>query len=311
MNRNTSFFWTTDDDFPETDDDESDHGVGLSLEEEPIPSFSSMGSDIQRAINTQGNNHSQQYPSHLESAPLIPTHMAALFIPPRVVYGSSPDTTGTPTNNQANTMKRSILPPPPPPSQQIPPPPAPAYPGGKVPSSSQLSTVSAATAASCPIRFQVVIWYIGPVDVQLGIVPMQFRITIFWNDMPPSGTPTMVSPKRTRPPSDNRPSLEWIMHGRQHACLEEVSQGKIMEKIDVPPVSVLNAIDLDTLGSPEVSMIRKESRSMRYVYAMLYKLVLPAHSLTTVVLLLCFSHHMNNAMRNQVDLLVQSYIVTK
>ena len=32
------------------------------------------------------------------------------------------------------------------------------------------------------IRFQVVLWYVGAVDVVLGHVPMRFRVTLFWND---------------------------------------------------------------------------------------------------------------------------------
>ena len=42
------------------------------------------------------------------------------------------------------------------------------------------------------IRFQVVVWNIGKLDVVTGSVPMTFRVTLFWNDnMDSDGTSTL------------------------------------------------------------------------------------------------------------------------
>jgi hypothetical protein len=104
-----------------------------------------------------------------------------------------------------------------------------------------------------PIRFQVVIWYVGPVNVQLGHVPMKFRITIFWTD------------KRTENGRKGSKSTSWTMEGRQVARRHIVTDNKqIMETVDVPPVSILNAVSFELVGSPEVSMLDEDSRFMRW-----------------------------------------------
>jgi hypothetical protein len=103
------------------------------------------------------------------------------------------------------------------------------------------------------IRFQVVIWYVGPVNVQIGQVSMRFRITLFWND------------KRTRNNGEAGKFTTWTMEGRQMACLQIVNDNKTrMETVDVPPVSILNAVSFELVGSPEVSMLDEDDRLMRW-----------------------------------------------
>lgn len=103
------------------------------------------------------------------------------------------------------------------------------------------------------IRFQVVIWYVGPLNVQIGQVPMRFRITLFWND------------KKTRNNGEGDKSTTWTMEGRQMACLQIVNDNKKrIETVDVPPVSILNAVSFELVGSPEVSMLDEDNRLMRW-----------------------------------------------
>jgi len=56
---------------------------------------------------------------------------------------------------------------------------------------------------------------------------------------------------------------EWIMKGRQRACRYHVGHDEIQEKIDVPPVSILNAVSFDTLEA-EISMLDADTRLMRW-----------------------------------------------
>jgi hypothetical protein len=55
------------------------------------------------------------------------------------------------------------------------------------------------------------------------------------------------------------------MQGRKKALLEErpTSRSKL-EEVDVPPLSILNAVSFDTIGVPEVFMIRRDTRLMRW-----------------------------------------------
>ncbi|KAI2494729.1 hypothetical protein MHU86_19817 [Fragilaria crotonensis] len=112
------------------------------------------------------------------------------------------------------------------------------------------------------IRFQVVVWYVGPVDVVLGKVEMKFRVTIFWN------TPTNFS--RSDPVGyglDNPWHKKvWAMHGRQRAFERNLS--RIMDQgsrlVYVPPVSILNAVDLETVGDAEVCLIDEKIQLMKW-----------------------------------------------
>jgi hypothetical protein len=68
------------------------------------------------------------------------------------------------------------------------------------------------------IRFQVVIWYIGPVDAVLGLVEMKFRVTIFWN-APGEGDEELGY-------GLHNPNYKkvWAMHGRQRAYEKEITE---------------------------------------------------------------------------------------
>jgi hypothetical protein len=138
------------------------------------------------------------------------------------------------------------------------------------------------------IRFQVVVWYVGPVDVVLGKVEMKFRVTIYWN------TPSSVSdlgiddidstaaaafdPNLPRQRKIVGYGLDnpwhkkvWIMHGRQRAFEQNLSssmdQGSRL--VYVPPVSILNAVDLDIVGDPEVCLVNETENLMKW--SCLYK----------------------------------------
>lgn len=105
------------------------------------------------------------------------------------------------------------------------------------------------------IRFQVVIWYVGAVDVQLGHVPMRFRITLFWNDIPHH---------QRSDGNEKSPSSSWAMQGRQLARKQCLKDDNVLEAVDVPPVSILNAVSFELVGAPEVSMLHPETRLMRW-----------------------------------------------
>lgn len=110
------------------------------------------------------------------------------------------------------------------------------------------------------IRFQVVVWYVGQVDVVQGKVPMTFRLSIFWNtddeedDLDGDGD-SMSASSRSR--------TTWSMHGRQQAFEKEIKDIPI-KAVNVPPVSILNVVTFDTIGAPEVSMLREDTKLMRW-----------------------------------------------
>lgn len=110
------------------------------------------------------------------------------------------------------------------------------------------------------IRFQVVVWYVGTVDVVQGKVPMTFRISIFWNaddaDEDSDGDVDSIS-------VSSRSRTAWSMHGRQQAFEKEIKDIPV-KAVNVPPVSILNAATFDTIGSPEVSMLHEDTKLMRW-----------------------------------------------
>lgn len=114
------------------------------------------------------------------------------------------------------------------------------------------STTSAQTQS---IRFQVVVWYVGPIDVKLGHVPVRFRVTLFWNDVPVYNQSPHDRNKVT--PTD------WIMQGRRTAIQKERHDSGL-EVIDVPPISILNAVQFEIIGSPEVNQVNHHTRLMRW-----------------------------------------------
>ena len=109
------------------------------------------------------------------------------------------------------------------------------------------------------IRFQVVIWSVGPPDCILGRVNMKFRVTIFWNDI------RLLHPTHPQPvgqKTDTSPTV-WVMAGRQKAYERRISRDAV-ETIDIPQVSILNVQHFEVIGSPEVTLLRKDSRLMRW-----------------------------------------------
>lgn len=110
------------------------------------------------------------------------------------------------------------------------------------------------------IRFQVVVWHIGQIDMVQGRVPITFRVTIFWN------APSDVGCSMNKVLSQNR-SLKrqksWRMLGRQQAFQvrgEDIDN----DTVDVPPLSILNAVTFETIGDPEICMLRKDSKLMQW-----------------------------------------------
>ena len=93
---------------------------------------------------------------------------------------------------------------------------------------------------------------------------MKFRVTMFWesNDSTDSG-----QQKNNNDQNDNTPTTttSWVMEGRQRAY-RKITHDETMVKeiIDVPPVSILNAVELETVGDPEVTMINCRTRTMRW-----------------------------------------------
>jgi hypothetical protein len=107
------------------------------------------------------------------------------------------------------------------------------------------------------IRFQVVVWSVGKVDVVESAVPVTFRLTIFWNDQ---GNDDDMNDTGT---VSSRAQLTWSMQGRQHAVQREPKEVPL-KTIEVPPVSILNTSTFSTIGSPEVAMLREDTRLMRW-----------------------------------------------
>lgn len=111
------------------------------------------------------------------------------------------------------------------------------------------------------IRFQVVVWYVGKIDVVEGRVPMTFRLTIFWYDNTADdelGDTESVS---------SRSQYRWAMQGRQQAIQKEMTQDTGMlpiKTVEVPAVSILNVTTFNTIGSPEVSLLDESKKLMRW-----------------------------------------------
>ena len=112
------------------------------------------------------------------------------------------------------------------------------------------------------IRFQVVIWHIGSVDVASGTVHMQFRVTLFWNASTQSPTTTLSS-KTSSSKTSSSSTTTWTMKGRQKAVRTNLPRDTAnMEQmeIDVPPISILNAVQFDIIGQPEVETMNHAMR---------------------------------------------------
>lgn len=138
-------------------------------------------------------------------------------------------------------------------------------PRANYPMLSPLVTRRQVALAQSSIRFQVVVWYVGEVDVRSGTVPMRFRATLFWNDMTNDKDGDEIDTQATTPDkkrSKSQPFM-WAMNGRQHACLKELDVSNVRQ-IDVPPLSILNAVSFDVIGQPEISFVKEETKLMRW-----------------------------------------------
>lgn len=118
------------------------------------------------------------------------------------------------------------------------------------------STLSA-TVPSESIRFQVVVWDVGPVDVALGRVPMTFRVTMFWEDE------ETISGNDCE--EERAPRTVWTMEGRRKAYQRLLCDETITRSLDVPPVSLMNVVTFDVIGQPEVCVLREEHQTLTKV----------------------------------------------
>lgn len=116
------------------------------------------------------------------------------------------------------------------------------------------------------IRFQIVIWHMGPVDAVLGKIDMRFRATIFWN----APKPNLTEQTEEGYGLHGTAKKVWAMHGRQRAYERELNDIYPDSRlVYVPPLSILNAVDFEALGDAEVCLVDEESRLMRW--SCLYK----------------------------------------
>ena len=113
------------------------------------------------------------------------------------------------------------------------------------------------------VRFQVVVWYIGPIDVVLGLVTMKFRITIFWNAPSQKEHEEMSTSGYGNYDAKNK--KVWTMHGRQRAYQKELPE--IIDNsnlVYVPPVSILNALSFKVEGDPEICLINEKEKTFKW-----------------------------------------------
>ncbi|CAB9499243.1 expressed unknown protein [Seminavis robusta] len=114
------------------------------------------------------------------------------------------------------------------------------------------------------IRFQVVIWDVGPVDVALGRVPMTFRVTMFWDDVDEESVTNNNNKEESSiqaaEATTNSYHTEWTMQGRRKAYERLVQDENILKTVDVPAVSLINVVTFDIIGHPEICTLREQQR---------------------------------------------------
>ena len=116
---------------------------------------------------------------------------------------------------------------------------------------------------SRPIRCQVVVWYVGPINVVLGTFPMKFRLTVFWSAPTDEEHAQMATTGYGTYDASNK--RVWKMEGRQRAYqkeLDEIMPGSNL--VYVPPISILNAVDFSLVGEPEVCLVDEAERRMKW-----------------------------------------------
>lgn len=226
MPRTSSFFWASDDLFDEEHNDDGcgDSNLGLSLDR------SDHATSLASVV--EGNEDGSQ----ADDIP-VDIHVSS---PPR---GEDDERAGLVENGGRGHRQY--------------------YYGAVPPAELPVLTRSFSLPRSRPIRFQVIIWHIGNVDVQLCTVKMKFRLTIFWND----------DKKRNCKHSVDKERVQWVMDGRQRAYARSTEKGRQTAQpeddepdavIDVPPVSILNAIELGDADAAEIDMIDPRTRLMRW-----------------------------------------------
>lgn len=114
------------------------------------------------------------------------------------------------------------------------------------------------------IRFQVVVWNIGKLDVVAGTVPMTFRVSLFWNCVEDENNPEDDVTLGDGGLSVQSSSIHvWKMQGRQRAFQQELRDVPT-KAIDVPPLSIMNVSTFSVIGSPDVGMLNEETKLMRW-----------------------------------------------
>jgi hypothetical protein len=113
------------------------------------------------------------------------------------------------------------------------------------------------------LRFQVVVWYIGQIDMVQGRVPVTFRVTVFWNAPDSPDENDNNSNVGSNEDMSVASKTEWQMHGRQEAFKKELKDLPLAT-VEVPPVSILNVVTFETIGQPQVSMLNETEKLMRW-----------------------------------------------
>lgn len=140
------------------------------------------------------------------------------------------------------------------------------YYGSTAASSSSASLRSTGEAVNT-IRFQVVVWNIGQLDVVAGTVPMTFRVSLFWNDIRNHSSCSDDLEDDALTQDDTSATVHsmhvWKMHGRQRAVQQEL-RDMPSQAIEVPPLAIMNVSTFQTIGSPDIDMLNEETRLLRW-----------------------------------------------
>lgn len=213
MQRNSSFFWASDDQRANYFGDDRDDIVRVpSREDAATPPI--FEDEEYHGDAVVGGDY------ELGEASSIPTAVAADLTNERIPLNGYPRTYESIFASSPERGRRKLFD-------------RPSSPGAVAANNSR-----AAPPVVDTIRFQVVIWHIGTIDVQTGFVKMRFRLTLFWTDRKSAVSPTSGSSEDV-----------WTMEGRQRAHRSRIvgNDGAARETIDVPPVSILNAVEFEAV----------------------------------------------------------------
>mmetsp|Transcript_24158 Transcript_24158/g.35802 ORF Transcript_24158/g.35802 Transcript_24158/m.35802 type:complete len:508 (-) Transcript_24158:225-1748(-) len=249
MNRNTSFFWATDD---LREIEEEENSLGIDIEDDD------NGNSQHVVVQMEECTRSDYEIRPPDTIPLIYGAKGKKETPPVVTYSSTENNTKESIPQIRERPKNKVLP-----TYRT------IFPCQAKESPSRRLNKTAPKG----LRFQAVIWHIGNIDVQLGQVTMRFRLTLYWNDEKnnedelefPCGTPPSPKTRKKTQERRNSSNTMWVMEGRQCACRKQMTnENSILEMVDVPPVSILNAVHFDTVGAPEVCMLDEDERLLRW-----------------------------------------------